>query len=144
LPTPVIIVEMLMTSYECQLETVKCYQLLDCEHVSMSHPVVLFYRPAPTYETATTRKFYHGRTETVKACTNEALLFAKVMCDPLSKVGILERPVKCKIKCKIGIYCIHQSLHKHLSKQTPSGRYRTHSFFLRHMILLLQNVSKPL
>ena len=25
-----------------------------------------FKRPAPTYETATTRSFYHGRTETVR------------------------------------------------------------------------------
>ncbi|CAD5112243.1 DgyrCDS1474 [Dimorphilus gyrociliatus] len=34
-------------------------------------------KPAPTYETATTRKFYHGRTETIRSCTAEALEFSK-------------------------------------------------------------------
>lgn len=33
----------------------------------------------PTYETATTRQFYHGRTETVRSCTQEALEFAKAL-----------------------------------------------------------------
>ena len=28
--------------------------------------VLLFFRPAPTYETAQTRQFYHGRTDTVR------------------------------------------------------------------------------
>ena len=35
------------------------------------------FRPFPTYETATTRYFYHGRTETVRSCTREALELAK-------------------------------------------------------------------
>uniref|UniRef100_K1QDL5 Peroxisomal carnitine O-octanoyltransferase n=1 Tax=Magallana gigas TaxID=29159 RepID=K1QDL5_MAGGI len=30
-------------------------------------------KPAPVYETATTRKFYHGRTETLRSCTVEAV-----------------------------------------------------------------------
>ena len=33
----------------------------------------------PTYETATTRQFYHGRTETVRTCTQEALDYAKAI-----------------------------------------------------------------
>ncbi|XP_067929647.1 peroxisomal carnitine O-octanoyltransferase-like [Watersipora subatra] len=41
-------------------------------------------KPAPTYETATTRRFYQGRTETVRSCTNEALMFSKAMLDPLA------------------------------------------------------------
>ena len=36
-------------------------------------------RPAPTYETATTRKFYHGRTETCRTCTPEAVRFCEEM-----------------------------------------------------------------
>jgi carnitine O-octanoyltransferase len=36
-------------------------------------------RPFPTYETATTRYFYHGRTETVRSCTQEALNLAKIV-----------------------------------------------------------------
>lgn len=32
------------------------------------------------YETAHTRLFYHGRTETVRSLTNESLAFCKTMC----------------------------------------------------------------
>ncbi|KJH47363.1 Choline/Carnitine O-acyltransferase [Dictyocaulus viviparus] len=32
---------------------------------------------APIYETASTRKFYHGRTETVRGCTQEMLEFGR-------------------------------------------------------------------
>ncbi|KAL3831992.1 hypothetical protein ACJMK2_023676 [Sinanodonta woodiana] len=41
-----------------------------------------YKRPAPTYETATTRKFYHGRTETLRACTTEAIDWSKAMLNP--------------------------------------------------------------
>ena len=37
------------------------------------------FRPAPTYETATTRKYYHGRTETVRSCTSESLAWSKAI-----------------------------------------------------------------
>ncbi|XP_064614131.1 peroxisomal carnitine O-octanoyltransferase-like [Liolophura sinensis] len=40
-----------------------------------------YARPAPTYETATTRQFYNGRTETVRSCTMEAMAWSKVMLD---------------------------------------------------------------
>jgi len=46
-------------------------------------------RPAPTYETASTRKFYHGRTETVRSCTVEAVEWCTSMLDPTIKVCIL-------------------------------------------------------
>ncbi|XP_070566797.1 peroxisomal carnitine O-octanoyltransferase-like isoform X2 [Ptychodera flava] len=39
-------------------------------------------KPAPTYETATTRQFYRGRTETVRSCTVEAIDWSKAMLDP--------------------------------------------------------------
>lgn len=38
-------------------------------------------KPAPTYETASTRRFYHGRTETIRSCTSEAISWAKTMLD---------------------------------------------------------------
>lgn len=41
-----------------------------------------FRRPAPTYETATTRKYFHGRTETVRSCTKECVVLAKVIMNP--------------------------------------------------------------
>ncbi|KAJ8313607.1 hypothetical protein KUTeg_008168 [Tegillarca granosa] len=41
-----------------------------------------YKRPGPCYETATTRKFYHGRTETMRPCTEEAIEWSKAMLDP--------------------------------------------------------------
>lgn len=38
-------------------------------------------RPAATYETATTRAYYHGRTETVRSCSVEAIEWCKQMCN---------------------------------------------------------------
>lgn len=46
----------------------------------------LYKKPAPTYETATTRRFYHARTETMRSCTNEALEWSKAMCDKKTSV----------------------------------------------------------
>ncbi|XP_017280549.1 peroxisomal carnitine O-octanoyltransferase isoform X2 [Kryptolebias marmoratus] len=39
-------------------------------------------RPGSCYETATTRRFYHGRTETMRPCTQEAVDWCKAMTDP--------------------------------------------------------------
>ncbi|XP_061179738.1 peroxisomal carnitine O-octanoyltransferase-like [Saccostrea echinata] len=38
------------------------------------------HKPAPVHEPATTRRFYHGRTETLRSCTMEAVEFCRVMC----------------------------------------------------------------
>ncbi|KAK2726998.1 hypothetical protein QYM36_007743 [Artemia franciscana] len=46
----------------------------------------LHNKPAPTYETATTREFYHGRTETVRSCTDEAIKWVKAMDDDSIKL----------------------------------------------------------
>ncbi|OWF42358.1 peroxisomal carnitine O-octanoyltransferase-like isoform X2 [Mizuhopecten yessoensis] len=42
----------------------------------------MYKKPAPTYETATIRRFYHARTETLRSCTQEALDWSKAMLDP--------------------------------------------------------------
>ncbi|KAM9436607.1 peroxisomal carnitine O-octanoyltransferase [Clarias gariepinus] len=39
-------------------------------------------KPGCCYETATTRRFYHGRTETMRPCTVEAIHWCKVMLNP--------------------------------------------------------------
>ncbi|XP_029444668.1 peroxisomal carnitine O-octanoyltransferase [Rhinatrema bivittatum] len=39
-------------------------------------------RPGCCYETATTRIFYHGRTETMRSCTAEAVEWCQAMLDP--------------------------------------------------------------
>lgn len=45
-------------------------------------------RPGSCYETAMTRKFYHGRTETMRPCTKEAVDWCAVMTDPASNVSV--------------------------------------------------------
>mmetsp|Transcript_68594 Transcript_68594/g.143088 ORF Transcript_68594/g.143088 Transcript_68594/m.143088 type:complete len:626 (+) Transcript_68594:330-2207(+) len=44
-------------------------------------------RLAPTYEACSTRKFLHGRTETIRSCTREAATFIKAMA---AKTGSVE------------------------------------------------------
>ena len=47
------------------------------------------YQPASTYETAPTRRFYRGRTETARTCTPEAIAWCRAMTNP-STVGEIE------------------------------------------------------
>ncbi|XP_061811439.1 peroxisomal carnitine O-octanoyltransferase-like isoform X1 [Nerophis lumbriciformis] len=42
--------------------------------------------PASCYETSMTRRFYHGRTETMRPCTSEALKWCKAMLDPACSI----------------------------------------------------------
>ncbi|XP_035019502.1 peroxisomal carnitine O-octanoyltransferase isoform X3 [Hippoglossus stenolepis] len=44
-------------------------------------------RPGSCYETAMTRKFYHGRTETMRPCTQEAVNWCRAMIDPSCDVN---------------------------------------------------------
>lgn len=44
----------------------------------------LHHKPAPTYETASTRKFYNGRTETLRSSTMDSLNWSKSMLDTSS------------------------------------------------------------
>uniref|UniRef100_A0A1B6C065 Choline/carnitine acyltransferase domain-containing protein n=1 Tax=Clastoptera arizonana TaxID=38151 RepID=A0A1B6C065_9HEMI len=60
-----------------------------------------FYRihntPAAQYETAATRKFLHGRTETIRSCSVESVEFARTMLNPsstpLQKVAALKSAI---------------------------------------------------
>lgn len=40
--------------------------------------------PGAQYETAATRKFLHGRTETIRSCSSESIDFARAMLNPSS------------------------------------------------------------
>ena len=55
------------------------------------------FRPAPTYETASLRLYYKGRTETVRSCTSEAVDFSRVFLDPKAmfadKVELLKKAI---------------------------------------------------
>ena len=52
----------------------------------------------PTYETASTRRFFHGRTETIRSATPESAAFAAAFCDAgatrEAKEGALRKAVK--------------------------------------------------
>ncbi|XP_026039841.1 peroxisomal carnitine O-octanoyltransferase-like isoform X3 [Astatotilapia calliptera] len=48
----------------------------------------LHKKPGSCYETAMTRKFYHGRTETMRPCTQEAVNWCKTMMDPTCNDGV--------------------------------------------------------
>ena len=54
-----------------------------------SLPVHVCCRPAPAYESATTREFYHGRTETLRSCTPETVEFVKSMLSSSVPVSLL-------------------------------------------------------
>ncbi|KHJ84869.1 hypothetical protein OESDEN_15411 [Oesophagostomum dentatum] len=65
-----------------------------------------FYRThgrfAPIYETASTRKFYHGRTETVRGCTHELVAFVRAITEQKSvSIQHLERPHFCFNNCQL-------------------------------------------
>ncbi len=63
-------------------------------HTDTIFPHIFFYvlpsnliRGAATYETATIRQFYHGRTETLRVCTQEVVDMCRVMLDSLASVS---------------------------------------------------------
>jgi carnitine O-acetyltransferase len=37
----------------------------------------IYKNPCATYESASTRQFLHGRTETIRSCSNESVAFTK-------------------------------------------------------------------
>ena len=42
----------------------------------------------PTYESCSTRQFYHGRTEVIFPATNEAMRFARALADGSKPIGL--------------------------------------------------------
>lgn len=58
----------------------------------------LIFRPGSCYETATTRRFFHGRTETMRPCTVEAQHWCRTMLNPAATVNTLSVHPLCIIK----------------------------------------------
>lgn len=60
----------------------------------------LHKKPGATYETATTRKFRHGRTETVRSCSKELVEFCKLMtCNkPMTSISEKKASLTAAIK----------------------------------------------
>jgi len=63
---------------------IKSQKLSPDSYLQMSFQLA-FYRlhgvPGPTYETASTRQYLHGRTETIRSTSMEAVAFCKAMLD---------------------------------------------------------------
>jgi len=67
--------------------------------------------PGSTYESSNTKRYYHGRTETIRSCTRDATIFSKFFSDPkvLSKdkyhafKKACETHVKVSNDCKMGV-----------------------------------------
>ncbi|NXH11674.1 OCTC octanoyltransferase, partial [Bucco capensis] len=78
-------------------------------------------RPGCCYETAMTRRFYHGRTETIRPCTLEAVEWCKAMLEP--SVGSSQR-----------LQLMHKAFAKHnkMRKDCENGKG-----FDRHLLGLL-------
>ncbi|PKU34859.1 peroxisomal carnitine o-octanoyltransferase [Limosa lapponica baueri] len=78
-------------------------------------------RPGCCYETAMTRRFYHGRTETIRSCTMEAVEWCKSMLDP--SASNYER-----------LQLMHEAFAKHnkMRKECENGKG-----FDRHLLGLL-------
>jgi len=77
----------------------------------------LHKRCVPTYETATTRQFQDGRTETMRACTMECKRFAEAMdsaeLSTTSKIGVLKEA--CDRHSKLMEQCCNgQGIDRHL------------------------------
>lgn len=68
-------------------------------------------RPGSCYETAMTRKFYHGRTETMRSCTQEAVNWCKAMTDP-----------KCNIDVKRKAMLLAFNKHNKLMAEAQEGK----------------------
>lgn len=68
----------------CNKEMIKTFKTNPDTFVQMCMQLAYYQvhkKPAPTYESATTRGYYHGRTETVRSCTSQALDWCKQMCN---------------------------------------------------------------
>lgn len=81
------------SNWRCSWRTLNCTRGMDVTQQAhprlvdwpgMSPPAPL--RPGCCYETAMTRKFYHGRTETMRPCTVEAVKWCTAMTDPSCEV----------------------------------------------------------
>lgn len=74
--------------------TIKTFQLSPDSFVQVAIQFAYYkkfgYNRA-TYESAQTRKFYHGRTETVRSCTKESSRFIQIMIDTTNPSSIREK-----------------------------------------------------
>lgn len=68
---------------DCNKDLVKSFKVNPDTFAQMCIQLAYYQlhkKPGPTYETATTRSYYHGRTETLRSCTVELIEWCKEMC----------------------------------------------------------------
>ncbi|KAK2145507.1 hypothetical protein LSH36_677g03010 [Paralvinella palmiformis] len=92
----------------------------------------MYKRPAPTYETASTRKFYHGRTETVRSCTVEAVEWCTSMLDPT-----------IKNKKKLDLFKRAMDKHVTMMKETVDSQGCDRHLFGLQITALEENLPTP-
>ena len=98
--------------------------------------LVCCHRHAPTYETATIRRFYHARTETVRSCTPEACRWCQAMGAKSGSVSgfvfqllppahtacthacMCARTHTCMHACIYACACEHTHMHTHTHTHT--------------------------
>ena len=73
-------VNFVLYKYLCMCFSSFYFDMPSCFYAN--HFALLFFRPAPTYETGQTRQFYHGRTETVSCLENAPIIniFVVIVC----------------------------------------------------------------
>lgn len=63
--------------------------------------------PGAHYESAATRKYIHGRTETIRSCSIESIAFAKTMLDEkatdVDKVNALKQAINSHKKYSVEV-----------------------------------------
>lgn len=97
----------------------KPYKLHPDAFVQMSLQLAywrLHGRPAPTYETASTRQFHAGRTETMRSCTAESVDWVQTMLNPKAKTAEKRRKLVAAVEC-------HNRLMKECQKNEGIDRH---------------------
>lgn len=87
------------------------YNFLNFQNVEIYCVTFLYFRihkvPGAHYESAATRKYIHGRTETIRSCSNESIAFAKAMLDDSKsdndKVAALKEAVNAHKKYSVEV-----------------------------------------
>ncbi|XP_052246538.1 peroxisomal carnitine O-octanoyltransferase-like isoform X2 [Dreissena polymorpha] len=90
-------------------------------------------RPAPTYQTATTRKFYNARTETHRSCTLESVQFARAMLD--KSVGV---------ETKAALYRQAAARHNQLMAEATENQGCDRHMFGMQILAMEQGLPMPL
>ncbi|XP_052247535.1 peroxisomal carnitine O-octanoyltransferase-like isoform X2 [Dreissena polymorpha] len=111
-------------------------QLHPDTHVQLAIQYAFFKRhgrPAATYQTATTRKFYNARTETHRSCTTESVQFARAMLD--KSVGV---------ETRAALYLQAAARHNQLMTEATENQGCDRHMFGMQILAMEQGLPMPL